>query len=344
MANKEKSKRGKIGDLIFDIIVCAILVFLFVIFITPRFMGNKKSYGTYEGALASKTWMAELPDTTMMQMINLPGTHDSATQYVKFAWFSKCQTRSIKTQLEEGYRYLDIRLAIDDKKDALKFMHGFANCKTGHRRTAPLLYLDSVLEDIYAFLQENPSESIVFVAKKDHGDHTTAEFQQKLNEYIQKNPEFWFTENRIPKLGEVRGKILLARRYDNEANLENAGLNLVWNEQGNHDIAPVSYELNAQKNGLNLYVEDRYKYDTKDKWIAFQQALENSTKENIVNALYVSFLSTNGNTKFGHPIKYAIPLNKLFWKTELEKGKRYGWLILDYATEELAQKIYMTNF
>ena len=277
-----------------------------------------------------------------------------------------------------GYRYLDIRLAVDAKNldefgnSRLKFMHGFVNCKTGNRRTAPVLYLDSVIRDCYTFLEENPSETIVFVVKKDHGDETIADFQNKLDSYIFVNNDKWFTENRIPTLGEVRGKLVLARRYEDEASLgARAGLNLVWAEQGNHDIAPVSFELNEQKNGLKVCVEDRYKYNTKDKWLAFGTALDNAmlngsgiyngtydeivsqnadaeSRASIINKtpadIYITFLSTNGDTKFGHPIKYAIPLNKKLWAGTMNPGKNYGWVILDYATIELAQKIYMTNF
>lgn len=369
---KAKSKKSLVGDIIFYVILALIVIFLFVFFITPRFWANNKKYGTLEGALPSTTWMANLDDNLSLNQINIPGTHDSATQFVQLAYFSKCQTKSIAQQLEMGYRYLDIRLAFDNKNVSdgespkLKFMHGFVNCKHGNKRSAPILYLDEVLQDCYAFLEENPTETIIFVAKKDHGDETIREFQQKLDSFIFVNNDKWFTENRIPTLGEVRGKIVLARRYDNEALLETrAGLNIVWAEQGNHEIAPVSYELNEQKNGLKVCIEDRYKYDVKDKWPAFVSALENasygigtneaSTNEadtnenfsidNFVDAdIYISFLSTNGDTKFGHPVKYAIPLNKKFWADEMQSGKNYGWVILDYATTELAQKIYMTNF
>ena len=347
--NSKKSKKSLIGDIIFYAVFAVIIVFLFVFFISPRFMGNKKSYGKYENAISSKEWMTLIGDDVLLNEISIPGTHDSATQFVQYAYFSKCQTRSIKDQLDMGYRYLDIRLAIDADAGKLKFMHGFAGCKVGNRRSDAKLYLDSVIQDCYKFLDDNPGETIIFVAKKDHGDQTIAEFQEKLASYIDEQPEKWFTENRIPQIGEVRGKLVLARRYDDEASLgaEKSGLNLVWTEQGNHEIAEISYELNEQKNGLEICIQDRYKYDADDKWAAFTSAIDNvllSGEKSDSSDVYITFLSTNGDTKFGHPIKYAIPLNKKFWAYEMQSGKNYGWIILDYATTELAQKVYMTNF
>ena len=63
----------------------------------------------------SADWMADLDDGLRLNEIVLPGTHDSATQYVQLAFFSKCQALSIGEQLEAGYRYLDIRLGLSDK-------------------------------------------------------------------------------------------------------------------------------------------------------------------------------------------------------------------------------------
>ena len=123
----------------------------------------------------SADWMAALPDETPLCDIILPGTHDSATQYVQLAFFSKCQSLSIAQQLEAGFRYLDIRLG-DVKKgaDYPPLMHGFTNCKTG-----PLggtLTLDQVLADCYAFLAQHPTETVIFTVKHEHGDSTAADF------------------------------------------------------------------------------------------------------------------------------------------------------------------------
>ncbi|MGP1587145.1 MAG: phosphatidylinositol-specific phospholipase C domain-containing protein [Treponemataceae bacterium] len=341
-------KKGfQILGIILCILVILVLTFITVFFVTPIFSGNSKNYGTYENSYNSSNWMTNLDDSITINKINLPGTHDSASEYVQLAYFARCQTKSIKNQLENGYRYLDIRLGIENLEDGtqkLKLMHGFTNCKTSWQKSAPLLYLDSVLEQCYSFLKDNQSESIVFCVKQEYGSESVTDFQNLLFSYINKNPELWYLENKIPELKDVRGKIILARRFQNEAAIENAGLNLVWIDQPNRDIVPVSYELNMQENGSPLVVQDRFKYDIEDKWTAFLTSVEATDNDNQADAIYINFLSTNGNTKFGHPIKYALPLNERFWKYDFSNVKRNGWVILDFAVEELAQKIYMTNF
>ena len=47
-------------------------------------------------------WMAPLPNERSLNTLAIPGTHDSATQYVQLAWFSKCQSLDIGGQLEAG--------------------------------------------------------------------------------------------------------------------------------------------------------------------------------------------------------------------------------------------------
>ena len=342
----KQHKKNKVGQIISWIILLALCVFVFYFFILPSFYANNKKYGTYktEGLKQTTSWMKDVSDSTELNEINIPGTHDSCTQYVALKYFSKCQTKPVSTQLEMGYRYLDIRLAIDDDDASkLKLMHGFCNCKTGNGIAAKTLYLDEVLQQCYSFLEENPSETILFAVKFEHGDQTIEEFQNVLDTYIAANSDKWFTKNYIPSMKECRGKIVLMRRYINESNSMYDGLNLLWLDQGNHEVIPESSEANPQQNGINVVVQDRFKYDTMDKWTTFVDALEKSN-EKAADTVYINFLSTNGNTSYGHPVKYAVPLNKQFWNYNLISNTNYGWICVDYATTELAQKIYMSNF
>lgn len=78
----------------------------------------------------------------------------------------QCQDTDIKTQLENGYRYLDIRLVL--KNDNLILKHNFAKCKKERSIFSTPLTLDDVLEDIYTFLDKHPSETVIFCAKKEN--------------------------------------------------------------------------------------------------------------------------------------------------------------------------------
>lgn len=114
----------------------------------------------------SSNWMEKISDETKLSAMSIPGTHDSATQYVSLSPIFQCQDTDIKTQLENGYRYLAIRLVL--KNDNFILKHNFAKCKKERSIFSTPLTLDDVLEDIYTFLDKHPSETVIFCAKKEN--------------------------------------------------------------------------------------------------------------------------------------------------------------------------------
>ena len=39
-------------------------------------------------------WMKNIPDSLLISEVNLPGTHDSTTQFINFKRFSRCQNKN----------------------------------------------------------------------------------------------------------------------------------------------------------------------------------------------------------------------------------------------------------
>ena len=76
---------------------------------------------------SSSNWMERIRDETKLSALSIPGTHDSATQYVSLSPIFQCQDTDLQTQLENVYRYLDIRLVL--KNDNLILKHNFAKCR-----------------------------------------------------------------------------------------------------------------------------------------------------------------------------------------------------------------------
>src|SRR5215471_3836160 len=72
---------------------------------------------------------AARPETPLWAM-NIPGTHDSCARTNHFAYADKCQTWSITEQLNNGIRFLDLRLNYnnDNNRDA----HGFTGYDIYH--------------------------------------------------------------------------------------------------------------------------------------------------------------------------------------------------------------------
>lgn len=300
-----------------------IFIILFSMLISP-IQANENS---------SSNWMERIRDETKLSALSIPGTHDSATQYVSLNSIFQCQDTAIKTQLENGYRYLDIRLVIDGQDLILK--HNFAKCKNNNSFFSKPLSLDDVLKDIYTFLDKHPSEAAIFCVKKENSKDNLDILKQLLTNKIHSNSSYWYLENRIPSLGEVRNKIILATRFESEE-----GLYFNWEEQGDRTILKVPVTKSSINNNEALYIQDRFNYDIEDKIDAIKYGLENAKADD--STFYLNFTSTSGKGKIGHPKKYAMKINEYLMNYKWIK-KNYGIIIVDFADKELAHKIYSTN-
>ena len=294
----------------------------------------------------AEDWMADIDGETMLSSISIPGTHDSATQYVGMRYIFQCQDTSIAQQLVDGYRYFDMRLVLDGKEDeqTLILKHNFAKCKEGGGLFAKALKLSNVLSDVYAFLQEHPSETVILCMKAENSKDDVAQVQKLLYDAIEENEDAWYLANKIPTLDEVRGKIVLATRFDDEMKLgdEKSGLHFYWEDQGDRTIVSQPYAESAINDETALSVQDRYNYDVSDKIDAIETSLENSQASD--DCFFLNFTSTSGSGKVGHPKKYAKKINAYLSDYDWEAGSCYGIVIVDFANMDIAEKIYGTNF
>jgi 1-phosphatidylinositol phosphodiesterase len=188
-----------------------------------------------------KKWMATLPDTLPLSSVSIPGTHNSHTYYHALPSV-RCQINDIKTQLEQGIRFLDIRLqpvhATDTSKKDLYLVHGaFPISLTGPK------YFTPILQTCYDFLAANPSETILVSLKREGvGSATDQHLAQILEEhYISPNATKWYLDSSLPYLGAVRGKIVLVRRYHTSSSISTFGLDATpWPHNASHALFPSS--------------------------------------------------------------------------------------------------------
>lgn len=286
----------------------------------------------------SADWMARLPDDATLGGLSIPGTHDAGTQHVQLGFFSRCQARSVGQQLEDGFRYLDIRLAVSG--DGLGLCHGFCKCRIGAAPWSGQLMLEDVLADCYAFLTAHPTETVIFAVKQEYGKESVAEFQRALDRYIQADIENWYLDDELPSLGEARGRLVLLRRYEDEAELGlNAGIPLIWpNQNGFDDPTKAFSTAGCSVGSLTLAVQDRYEYDEEEKWAAFCAETDNP------DAVVLRFLSTKGHMTFGHPYRYAKELNPRLLALCESQETSLGWTVIDFGSARLAAAIYEQNF
>ncbi|KIK54535.1 hypothetical protein GYMLUDRAFT_77051 [Collybiopsis luxurians FD-317 M1] len=158
-----------------------------------------------------------MPDETPLYSLLLPGTHDTMAFY---GWIiSQCQSieTPLEVQLRNGIRVLDIRLAVIEGR--LIAYHGI------YPERAPF---QTILSTVYTFLTSPTScrETIIMSVKQEDYATTPPPVFSRLvrEEFIEGlgGLHMLYLENRIPRLGEVRGKVILMSRFGgNGAEWEN---------------------------------------------------------------------------------------------------------------------------
>ncbi|KAH7927054.1 PLC-like phosphodiesterase [Leucogyrophana mollusca] len=148
-------------------------------------------------------FLSDIPDVVPLSSLMLPGIFMAF-----YGWpISQCQSKDtpLDVQLYSGIRVLDIRLAIVDSR--LISYHGI------YPQRAPF---QDILSVVHAFLTAPHTcrETIVMSIKQEDSD--TQHFSKLVREEIEASQggrDLWFLENRVPALGEVRGKVVMFSRF-----------------------------------------------------------------------------------------------------------------------------------
>lgn len=275
----------------------------------------------WDGVLTE--WMSALPDTRSLAELTIPGTHDSgATINLLGGLFgqSKCQTLSIADQLSAGVRFLDIRLKLQNGK--LKVYHGIVDQE---------LTFDEVLSACKSFLEAHPGETILMSIKQE--DDNNASFPSAIAEKITSDSSLWYTQNRLPKLGEARGKIVLFRRYGDAS----IGINCANNWADNTD-----FNMN---NGVSMRVQDFYNIGNNagrdTKWSKIQSLIATAAQTD--NTFCLNFSSGyTGTANITNVSNYINP--KLLEHFQSLPRGGYGTFVIDFITPEIATALIATNF
>ena len=289
-------------------------------------------------------WMSTVNGTTPITAINMPGTHDSASRYaLPFNMISRTQSKSISGQLYSGVRYFDMRFELLDGEKLIA-VHSITNCKRSFGFFAKNLTAEEIVDSCIDFLKANPKETILFQVREDDGDVGVELFNYFYENCIKKNSDYRYTENRVPILDEVRGKLVLLRVVDVDTykfDDSNSGINFSRYpyiggtetiDFRRRDIKKLSGETYAQ-----MYVQDSYKIGGDAKWEAVTTFLESDLNPSDFNICLTS------GTEPSTPFFNAKVINPKLSKYEFKTGKTYGIIAMDFAAEELCEKIYMTN-
>lgn len=267
-------------------------------------------------------WMRELRDDTLLSALSIPGTHNSPTCHTAPPSV-RCQAVSPREQLENGVRFFDIRVQPEypenPSKDELILVHSvFPISLTGNK------YFRDLMRDVNAFLDRNPSETLIISLKREGaGKATDQQLCRILHDHYAGPKSRWYTNPKIPTLGEARGKIVLIRRFNLQERLKDEhnghgwGIDAAaWADNTAHAVCPSG----------QLCIQDFYEVlesqnvDKKIKFVSAQIDRASAArypfgvlpgpKASAAHPFYINFLSASNFWKANTwPEKIAAKVN-----------------------------------
>lgn len=252
---------------------------------------------TYSSYVDGPCWMSHVDGSKYLDELSIPGTHDSGTCSVDNdtepqSSQAKCQQDYIPTQLLEGIRYFDIRLGKNDKNGDPGIDHGRCYLL---KKDGGYMHLSDVIGYFKTFLSEKPSEALIMLVSRGNDEATDESVTTAFAKVMGKDPDLFYTSSRVPTLGEVRGKIVLLRRFGlagNSVSGHTWGLDLTqWDDKiaAHPDSSSMCLVQNAQgfeaegKAGdkkaycTKVYAQDHYECTGTDKIEWVDMALRETT-------------------------------------------------------------------
>lgn len=303
---------------------------------------------TYSSYVDGPCWMRYVDDNKFLDELSIPGTHDSGTCSVDNdtepqSSQVKCQQDYIPTQLLEGIRYFDIRLG---KGDNPGICHGdfYLFKKDGY-----YLHLSDVIGYFKTFLNEHPSEALIMLVSRGNDEATDESVTTAFANVMGNNSDLFYTSSHVPTLNEVRGKIVLLRRFKlagDSVDGHTWGLNLTeWDDKIKAHSDSTTMCLVQDARGFEaagetgdkepyctkVYAQDKYKLTGTDKLSWVDNALKETTgrtrnKVNVVDddgaevpvqerCWSINYTSCTGLSHGGNPFTSARVVNEHLYKS-----------------------------
>lgn len=243
----------------------------------------------------------------------------------------------------EGIRYFDIRLG---KGDNPGICHGDFYL---FKKDGDYLHLSDVIGYFKTFLSENPREALIMLASRGNDEATDDSVTTAFAKVMGDNSDLFYTSSHVPTLGEVRGKIVLLRRFrlaGNSVSGHTWGLDLTeWDDKikAHSDSATMCLVQDARgfeaagETGdkepycTKVYAQDKYKLTGTDKLSWVDNALketsgrtrnevdvedDNGAKEKVLERCWsINYTSCTGLSHGGNPFTSARVVNEHLYKS-----------------------------
>jgi hypothetical protein len=340
----------------------------------------------YSSYVDGPCWMKYVDGNKYLDELSIPGTHDSSTCSVDNdtepqTSLAKCQQDYIPTQLLEGIRYFDIRLGKNNENGDPGIDHGICYLL---KKDGGFIHLSDVIGYFKTFLNENPSEALIMLVSRGNDEATDESVTTAFANVMDNNSDLFYTSSHVPTLNEVRGKIVLLRRFKlagDSVDGHTWGLDLTeWDDKikahSGKSMCLVKYEQGFEAAGntgdkepysTTVYAQDHYNCTGSSKidWVdmALKAAAEfkrstvditaadGTTVQATERCWFINYTSCTQN----NPFTAARVVDEHLYKspyinpsgtgdTKSDYLKHIGIIASDFVDAALARSIYQRNY
>jgi hypothetical protein len=314
--------------------------------------------------LEMKNWMGQMAPQIQNHSITeifIPGSHDSATYHleqefgknqdisnqlnsfkyagvgfaitkVAYSW-SRAQGSRIYDQLNNGVRYLDLRVIWRDSKKAFYTVHGLYGPS-----------LDDVLGQIVQFLKENPKEILVIQIgdlrymgqnANQKSEELAKKLQDKFGDKLIKKSAHGL-QTTIQDIWKGPGRIFLIFNHNKQTSSKNiAQTSKFWQQSDINSYWANADNLAALKKNLDSNLRNRN--GAKNQLFVIQSQLT-SSDQTIKNSLKVLSKGYKSLEDMAKDVRNQLPKWLSDWR---QQGSAI--VLLDFATKETSQQIVALN-
>lgn len=301
----------------------------------------------------ASSWMSQYSDDLYLSDMTIPGTHDSGTCYT-YAHvavqesFTSCQQYYIDEQLTAGIRFFDIRVGIDGLEDRDPYInHGGTVCLD---RWGNWIRLSDVVGYMKSFLEANSTETVIMMVSNSGGD--TDNQTSSLAKLIDENPDLFYTSSDVPKLGDVRGKIVLFTRFvpsGPDASTHKYGLCLdTWGSYNDAYAYTKGLVQIKSTSDIEVYVQDNYSSHADDKIAYVQGAFKeaDAKRKEAAQLDKKAWVFNYTSCTKNNPFTAARNMNERLYKESCLSDDTPGFLgivAMDFIDARQAESVWKQN-
>ncbi|MER8186458.1 phosphatidylinositol-specific phospholipase C [Kitasatospora sp. NPDC094015] len=257
-------------------------------------------------------WQGALPDDSWLSRLTVPGTHDTCSLHG--GPITQTQTLSVPDQLAAGVRFFDIRCRLIDGVFAIH-----------HGPVFQEIFFGDVLNQCQAFLAAHPRESVLMRVKQEYSTASAADFLSVFEGYRARWGGLMWGESRIPRLGEVRGRVVLLADSPGLPGIPWGGA--LTDIEDDYDIGTI-FEIASRK------------------WPETSSHLDAARAATDPQRLYLTFTSSSGWGLWPRQAADAMAPRLDGYLGALAPAARpvLGTVPMDFVTADRIRRLYALNF